>query len=735
MLRRPIVLAALLAFVETVLVLSFPEHFEFILPGAVLLLILCVFVSVKMHRKEFLIIFIPAIVICTLFPYATFAKYEKASYELVSDMQNSTEAEYTAIVDECKTYSSYSQLFVKLNCIDGKKLDYPLKARLGCYSPLYLEKGDTITFKGKPVRVTELENDTFDTTSYLRSKKIFIDFPACSVTSTSFGDYTSPISHLRSYTKKVIYRYVDQDMEFKTSSLCFAMFTGDKDFIPSEIKESFSESGLTHILCVSGMHLTLLAGACFSLLSLFSVHKKVKCTAIICLCIFYTVFTGISLSALRACIMCILTYTGMILGRKTDGYVSLFLSLLLIISFSPYSVFDISLILSFCATFGIIALSEFSVEYKGENILLKVLATLFNTFLSNLGAVIFTLAVCAFSFGGISIMSIASTMTVSVIFEVLLTLLLFLVIVSPLAHVHLPQVPDFLGEICDILCSAIIKISDFFSYFRYAKITSVFSEYFVLIFAVCLTLLTVFIAFELSFIKRLTVSFIVVIGVIFCIVSLIFTIYDDNQYKVAYFRQNENDRQLSVKLASQGYLLINADSTLCTDKKDLPFDDKYKSNYLLIIPDKEVIPSALAENIKIFHRRFGLQKVLVPKTQEGKFLSDILSNYGINCNYIADDFSAGNINVKHDFIDGSFRLDIDDKETYTQVIFGDKYVKEHFSHNADICAFFTRRTKTQFDLSKDEIPHCEKFITRLKKGEHSDLIENTFGAKRITIKG
>jgi hypothetical protein len=36
--------------------------------------------------------------------------------------------------------------------------------------------------------------------------------------------------------------------------------------------------------------------------------------------------------------MCILSYTGMIIGRKTDGYISLFLSLLVILFFSPLSI-------------------------------------------------------------------------------------------------------------------------------------------------------------------------------------------------------------------------------------------------------------------------------------------------------------------------------------------------------------------------------------------------------------
>lgn len=735
MLRRPIVLAALIAIFEIVFVLTLPEHYTTFIFFALLLLGASIFACIKAKKKEVLLLLIPTIVLCAVFPYFTFNKYEKASMDLVADLQKEQTPEFVATVDECKTYSSYSQIFVSIKDAGGKKLEYPLKARVGCFSPLYLDKGDTLVFTGNPISVSEIENDDFDTTSYLKSKKVFIDIPSCSVISSSGSTETSLISSLRNYTRKVIYKYVDRDMEFKTASLCYAMFAGDKNSIPKEIKDSFSESGLSHILCVSGMHLTLLAGTLFIILSFFSVHKKTKCVLIICLCVFYTIFTGFSLSATRACIMCILSYTGMIIGRKTDGYISLFLSLLVILFFSPYSIFDISLILSFCATLGILALSEFSVKYTGKNIILKAICTLFDTFLANLGAVIFTLPVCAFSFGGVSIMSIASTMTVSVIFEVLLTLLLLLVAVSPISFISLEAIPDLIGKISDLLCYAIIKISDFFSYFRYAKITSVSSELFISVFAFLVLILSVFIAIENSFARRLTAAFVIVLGVVFCIVSLVFTIHDDNQYKVSYFRQNENDRQLSVKLATKGYLLINADDILCLDKDKLPFDYKYKNNYLLIIPDKNISVAVLAQNIKIFNDRFGFEEILVPFTNDGKLLSDELLSYGIDCNYISEDFTVKDISVKHTFDENAFYLDIDDGTTHTGILFAEKYTPEYFGDDTDICAFFTRKTKNQFNPDKDIMPKCDEFITRLKKGASLENTTNTFGKKTVIIKG
>ncbi len=734
MLRRPLVLSAVLAFIEISLVLRFPQYFSAALATGFVLSLILAFICIRKRELVVLSVMVPVLLLSAVIPYYAYTKYEKPSNELILSLKDEQQPRFGAVIDECKNYDAYSLVFATIYTANDKRLKTPLGARMGCYSGYVFSEGDTVIFEGTPTQLSDIETNIFDTQSYLKAKEIFIDFPSISVTASGVSRNTSVLSKFRNYTKDIIYKYIRTDYSFDTAAVCHAVFSGDSNYIPKEIKSTFSECGLTHILCVSGMHLAILAGTVYSLLALLTVHKKARCLATIALCIMYTVFTGLDLSTVRACIMCSLGYIGMMTGRKTDGYISLFFSLLLICLISPYSIFDISLILSFCATLGIISISELLPVYLGQNKLLRFANAAAGAVLSNVGAVAFTLPVCAVTFGGISTMSVISTLAVSYIFELLLSFLLLLVLFSPLQHLGLSDsLLVILGRICNTLCNVITKLADFFSGFRYAGIESAFPEVFAVIFVLLLTALSLFIAFDLSKARHICIYFITLFGIVFVVTSLVYAVIDDGLYKVTYYRKNETDRQLSIKLGKEGFLLVNADSSLCNDYDDLPFDKKHGKNYLLIVPDDEIIISVLCENIRIFDSRFGIEKVYVPHTEDGKKLAAELYENCVSCSFMSPVAQVDNITVSHK-ADDIFYISVYDKDTKTEIVFADSYNMEYFD-KSDICAFFTRKSENQFDIQNDTKPDCTIFFTRLKKSDNADGIINTFGEKTVTIKG
>lgn len=735
MLRRPAVLCAVIAFIQTSICLAFPEAF---LPLFILSLILCGIsfpVCAKTKNYIILLMIIPSLLFSVIIPHHMYTKYEKSSLSLVERLREKENRQYTAVVTECRSYSSYSQIFAEITAVEDTPLPSPLNARLGCYSGYSLSVGDTFIFEGTPTSVYETQNDNFDTTSYLRSKMVFADFPSVSIISSFPSEKASFLQSLREYTKNVIYRYIPQNYNYETASVCHAMFAGDRNHIPKDIKNDFSKCGLTHILCVSGMHLAILAGTLYSIMSMLTLHKKTRCIAVIILCIFYTAFTGFSLSTIRSCIMCIFGYLGMMWGRKTDGYISLFFSLLAIILFSPYSVLDISLILSFCATLGIICTSEMLTPCKSEKNFVKGLYAVLSALVSNLGAVIFTLPVCAFFFGGISLLSIVSTLTVSTVFEILLTFILFLMLISPLSEItFFDTALQFIGKACDTLCQSIVDTAHFFSGFKFARITSVFPKIFMLLFVISVIILSVFIAFEKVSARKTCICAIIALGITFSFLSLITAIIDDGVYKVSYYRKNEDDREVCIKLKQNGFLLVNADSSLCSDKNDIPFDYLEQDIYLLIVPDEAVNPYILSESIKLFSSRFNLDKILISDTDEGKVLAESLSEYGVDCSYMPKIANFGKLEITCNDTD-FFSLTVNDGKTKTNIVYGDSYDSTYFDKDSDICAYFTRKTKNQFNTEKDSLPECSVFYTRLKKDEVHKKTVNTFGQKNVIIKG
>jgi len=731
--KRPVVLISALCLSITYAVLLLPAVFVYIFSALLVGAVLCSGFFLSKKQLPVYCIFAAIVVLSALNPYLRYMHLEKPSTDFTENVKLKENAVYTATVDECRTYPSFSQMFVTITSVDGEEIKPSPKARLGCYSRAKLDTGDTVVFSGSPIELSEIEETDFDTSTYLRSKCIFMDFPSVTLISSSPAKSTPLLTRLSNYTQNIIYKFIPENYNYDTASVCLAMFTGNRDSISSDIKESFSESGITHILCVSGMHLAILTGGIYFLLTALSVHKKLKCVLIIAICIFYTAFTGFSLSTVRACIMCSVGYFGMMLGKKTDGYISLFLSLFIICTVSPYSVFDISLLLSFSATLGIICMSEFSPTYDGKNPFIRMIYGLLGSIYCNVGAAFFTLPICAFFFKEFSVMSIISTLIVSVFVGFLLISLLILVIISPLSNISAIEFLVFgAGEVCNLVCRIIIKCADFFSHFRYSYGKAILPQVHLFLFILMAILLALFIAFDIKIARHFCLASIIVLSIVFSFMSLTYEVIDDAKYKVTYYRKNENDRQISLKLGKHGYILINADSNLCTDIKHAPFDKKFGQNYLFIIPDTAISMPVLAENIRIFDKRFGIKRVFIPEgfTDFAKQLEE----EKIKCSFLPNELSVGNFEIIYT-CNGSFYISISDKSVKTDIFYGDSYSKDAFGDNCNICAFFTRKTKNQFRIDSDTIPDCDVFFTRLKKNEAPEGIINTFGEKTVIIKG
>lgn len=141
------------------------------------------------------------------------------------------------------------------------------------------------------------------------------------------------------------------------ANLLSGILIGDKEGIEKEVQENFRDSNLSHMLAVSGAHVS------YVILGITYVLKKVKVNklwsnmiTIVTLCCFIFL-TGASSSVIRACIMAIYIIIGHMMHRKTKLISSVSLSLLIILILNPYKLFDIGLQLSYGGTIGIILFS------------------------------------------------------------------------------------------------------------------------------------------------------------------------------------------------------------------------------------------------------------------------------------------------------------------------------------------------------------------------------------------
>ena len=127
--------------------------------------------------------------------------------------------------------------------------------------------------------------------------------------------------------REEISAYFLTHMPFPLGALAAALITGDKASIPEDVRETFVNSGLAHILAISGLHLTIIAGVVFIILrrglaliptlSLRTNTKKIAAFGTFLMTLLYLILSGFGIPAQRAFIMICLVM-GAILIDRTD---------------------------------------------------------------------------------------------------------------------------------------------------------------------------------------------------------------------------------------------------------------------------------------------------------------------------------------------------------------------------------------------------------------------------------
>lgn len=147
------------------------------------------------------------------------------------------------------------------------------------------------------------------------------------------------------------------------NSLGQALLTGDQSRIPLEMRETFSRAGVSHLLAFSGLNLALIGGLAYYLLRfLLSLSERILLTCNVRFWSYagafipvvgYALLAGLSPSVARALLMVSLVFTALLLKRYSDLLNNLALAALVLLLFSPQSLFRPSFQLSFLSVWAI----------------------------------------------------------------------------------------------------------------------------------------------------------------------------------------------------------------------------------------------------------------------------------------------------------------------------------------------------------------------------------------------
>lgn len=139
----------------------------------------------------------------------------------------------------------------------------------------------------------------------------------------------------------------------KEAGIIKAMLLGDRTELGDEIRDAYRRSGMSHILCISALHITLLGMGFLRLSGRLKIKKAASYAMCCAFIMLYGRFTGSGVSTVRALITFSLMMTADLVGRTPDILSSMSLAGIVIILIRPLYILDTGFILSFSAVSGI----------------------------------------------------------------------------------------------------------------------------------------------------------------------------------------------------------------------------------------------------------------------------------------------------------------------------------------------------------------------------------------------
>ena len=211
--------------------------------------------------------------------------------------------------------------------------------------------GDCIIVTGTISLIEAAENPgQFDMQKYYLSRRIRYKIYAekLQIAQRNYS-MKQQLMDARAYLKSYLHSYADEE----TAAFYCGILLGDKSELSKNTRRLFECAGISHILAISALHISLIAMTWYKLLRRCGIHFVIACPCAGVLVFLYGTLTGWSFSAVRAAIMLGLVFLGELLGRKVDLLTSASIALLAMSITNPYLLLDSGVCLGFFAVVGI----------------------------------------------------------------------------------------------------------------------------------------------------------------------------------------------------------------------------------------------------------------------------------------------------------------------------------------------------------------------------------------------
>ncbi len=238
----------------------------------------------------------------------------------------------------------------------------PISGKTWLYAPKQekhvLKPGTKILITKKPALIPNNANPgSFNFKTYSDRQQIYYSIY---LTDKDYRILQEPSSNSFSLLLYQCQQYVLQQLNQYISSkeslgIAQALLIGYRAELDREVLQAYSDTGLVHIIAISGMHLGMIYGLCVILFAwMDKLHLRwLKTILILCIIWGFTLITGAGPSITRAAVMFSCLQLGNLLQRNTEPINNLAAAALLLLLYDPAMLYDIGFQLSFAAVLSI----------------------------------------------------------------------------------------------------------------------------------------------------------------------------------------------------------------------------------------------------------------------------------------------------------------------------------------------------------------------------------------------
>lgn len=284
------------------------------------------------------------------------------------------------------------------------------------------------------VKLYSPSGGAFSSESYLLARNIYMTGyikDAYGVFHVSQDD--KPIYSYALYAREYVNNAIQSLISPVYSGICSAVLLGDRNNLNSEFQQNIKVAGCSHVLAVSGLHLSIIT--CFLMLIFKRIFKKkqiVAAVSIISVFCFMAI-TGFVPSVRRAGIVIITALVGDILGAKRYRFAGVGFAALLIPLINPFIAGDIGMLLSFTSSVGIMLFARPITDFLNNHIhtrfkfINKIFGSVFALIGVSVAANITSLPITILCFKSVSAFFILGNLLILPAVEMLLISLLIMV--------------------------------------------------------------------------------------------------------------------------------------------------------------------------------------------------------------------------------------------------------------------------------------------------------------------